>query len=491
MTTLKPICLFLALLMTAVVLVSCAGNEKTNGTVNSLGEENSNPKVETSTGDGLQRDTLPDDLDFNGSKVKILYWSDVNNAEFNIGEQSGELVNDAIYKRDSNVKNRLNVEFEWNGQPGNKSNLSSFVQYVQKSVAAGDGDVEIVATHSMVMGALAAAGLMQDLLVSEYLDFSMPWWPEDLINNSTVRGKLYFASGDISLNTLLGMIGMFFNKDMAESDFYSYVDNGTWTLDKMIAETTNVYFDQNGDSVKDKSDRYGYVTYSGMINPIFVGMGMRFVTKTPDGEIALSETYGSEKTHSLLGKIVNQLYNTNDWNYLPKIDDCTEIFIEGRSLFYMASVRLTINNLADSNLLNYGILPNPKYDENQKDYHTLMANTYSMYGICSTVTESDMHSAVIEAMASEGYRVVTPAVFETALKLRYSNTDNDSRMFDILRKTSIMEIGLIFSDQLGGLPSKGLFSQVDKRSTDWISYLKSQSTSINNLLKILNASFDK
>lgn len=438
---------------------------------------------------GFVKDNLPDDLDYNGSDVKILYWSDVLNAEFEITEQTGSLMNDAVYRRDLNVEDRLNVNFVWNGQPGNKSNLSGFLQYVQNSQAAGDQNIEIVATHSMVMGALAAAGLMQDLAVTEHLDFDMPWWPQDLIENSTVKGKLYFASGDISLNTLLGMIGLFYNKEMARNDYYSYVESGTWTLDKMMTESVNIYADNNGDQLDDIGDTYAYVTYSGMINPIFVGSGIRFVTKTAEGDIAISETYTSEKTHGLLVKVINQLFNTKDWKYFPKIDDCTSVFVEGRSLFYMASVRLTVNNLTAAQDLKYGILPNPKYDENQENYFTLMANTYTMYGISIAVLEPDMHSAVIEAMASEGYREVTPAVFETALKLRYSNEDSDARMFDILRETAVMEIGLIFSDQIGGLPSKGLFSRVDNQSTDWMSYIQSQSKSIKNYLTILNAAF--
>jgi hypothetical protein len=205
----------------------------------------------------------------------------------------------------------------------------------------------------------------------------------------------------------------------------------------------------------------------------------------------LSDTYGSEKTQGLLQRVVSRLYDTNDWIYFPKIDDCTAVFIEGRSLFYMASVRLTVNNLTGVEDIKYGILPNPKFDINQESYYTLMANTYSMYGICVTVNDMDIDSAVIEAMASEGYREVTPAVFETALKLRYSNTDKDARMFDILRNTTVMEIGLIFSDQIGGLPSKGLFSRVDNRSADWMSYIESQSKSVKNYLTILNAAFSK
>lgn len=484
----KLVCFVLVLGLAVMLLPACTDIGEGEETTTATGMQSSESDTGSET---TARNSLPPGLDFGGEEVKILYWSDANNEEFNITEQTGSLIYDAVWRRDLNVQESLNVKFNWNGQPGSKPQLSNFQRYVQNSVASGDNNIEIIAVHSMVMGALAASGLMQDLLDTEYLDFEMPWWPDDLIENSTVRGRLYFDSGDISLNTLLGMIGLFFNKEMAQNDLYSYVDAGTWTLDRMLAESENVYIDNNGSQTKDKDDIYAYVTYSGMINPLFVGSGIRFVTKTPDGDIAMSETYASEKTQGLLQKVIYNLYDKNDWIYFPRIDDCTEVFVEGRSLFYMASVRLTINSLIHAENLKYGILPNPKYNEEQQSYHTLMANTYSMYGICISVLETDMQSAVIEAMACEGYYEVTPAVFETALKVRYSNDDNDSRMFDILRETSVMEIGLIFSDHLGMIPSTGLFGRVNNRSSDWISYIKSQEKSLNNYLKILNASFSK
>ncbi len=486
-TKIRVISFILMLGLVALALSACTNSgegEETTTAGTQPGESNTG-------GETTARNSLPPGLDFGGAEVKILYWSDANNEEFNIPEQTGSLIYDAVWKRDLNVQQSLNVKFNWNGQPGNKSQLANFQRYVQNSVQAGDKNIEIIAVHSMVMGALAASGLMQNLLDTEYLDFEMPWWPDDLIENSTIRDRLYFASGDISLNTLLGMIGLFFNKEMVRNDYYAYVDAGTWTLDRMLAESENFYRDNNGSQSKDKDDTYAYVTYSGMINPLFVGSGIRFVTKTADGDVAVSETYASEKTQGLLQKVIYNLYDKNDWIYFPNIDDCTDVFVAGRSLFYMASVRLTLNALVDVEGLKYGILPNPKYNEEQESYYTLMANTYSMYGICVSVLDTDIQSAVIEAMASEGYYEVTPAVFETALKVRYSNDDNDSRMFDILRETSIFEIGLIFSDQLGKIPSTGLFSRVDNRSSDWMSYMKSQEKSLNNYLRILNSSFSK
>ena len=120
-----------------------------------------------------------------------------------------------------------------------------------------------------------------------------------------------------------------------------------------------------------------------------------------------------------------------------------------------------------------------------------MANTYTMYGIAIGTQDTSRAGAVIEAMASEGYHTVTPVVFEVALKARYSDESADAMMFDILRETSVMEIGLVFSDQIGGIPSKALFTLVNNKSSDWMSYMKSYDKKIKKYLDDLNNTFDK
>ena len=474
---LRLICISLICFRLIPLFVSCRENgngETTTGadvaTTSAAGDE--------TTGFG----SLPVDLDLGKAEVSILYWSDVNNPEFEVEET--DRVTGAIRKKDSYVQELLNVKINWFGEPGNKSKLENFKKRVESGLQTNE--TEIIAAHSMVMGALTASGYMQDLLDTRYLEFSNPWWPQDLIENSTIKGKLYFASGDISNNTLLGMEGMFFNKEMVKSDLYGAVRDGKWTFERMISETSGIYRDLNSNG-KDAEDVYGYATYSGMINPLFIGMGIRFIEKGAEGEIALSDTYVSEKTQGLLEKVNNCLFTGHDWFYASSFDASAKIFVEGRAAFYMASVRLTINNLADSDV-TYGVLPAPMYDEDQESYHTLMANTYTMYGITKNVADTDNASAVIEALAQEGYRTVTPEVFEVALKTRYSNGADDAAMFDILRSSTVFEIGLIFSDQIGGVPSKALFTLVNNKSSDWMSYMKQQKSSIESKIKTLNES---
>ncbi len=476
----RVICLVVAGVMMLGCLVSCATpDDEVNGTTDANGVSTSDTVTTTTA---TQVGSLPEGLTFGGEKAKVLYWSDVNNAEFAIEEEKQDRISSAIRSKDAHVEDLLHVEIEWVGTEGSKAKLTNFKNRVQADVQANDS--EIVAGHSMVVGALAAAGLLQDLLATEYLDFENPWWPDDLIENSTINEKLYFCSGDISNNTLLGMIGMFFNKDMVKTNVYELVTSGQWTIDRLIKETTSIYSDVDSDG-KDNDDIYGYTSYSGMINPLFIGAGIRILDKDSDGNMIISDSYISEKTESILEKINGSFYSGYDWIYCSKIDDCTKMFTEKRAAFYSASVRLTINSLGDSDV-KYGILPNPKYNESQDGYHTLMANTYTMYAITKNIVDTDKSSAIIEALAQEGYKTVTPEVFEVALKSRYADDIEDAVMFDLLRDTTVFEIGLIFSDQIGKLPSTALFTLVDNKQSTWLSYMAGKTSRIEGYLTALN-----
>ncbi|MBQ4141097.1 MAG: hypothetical protein IJD70_07145 [Clostridia bacterium] len=481
--------ILLALMMLLPCLVSCADTgtaEVTTAPVTATTTEGSGDSVIEET----TRDTLPE-LDFGGEEVNILYWENANNNEFFVEETDGTDINDVVYRRNENVQDRLNFKFAWNGQKGAKGNLESFVTYMRTGIDSGE-NIEIVAVHSMVMGAVAAEGYLQNLGDVDHINLDSPWWPEDLVENSTIKGNIFFVSGDISLNTLLGMEGVFFNKDMTESDLYSHVHNKTWTIEQMFNESKDAYKDSTGDGKSD-DDVFGYITYSGMINAMCIGMGIRITDKDEEGFIKLSDTYVSEKTQTLIEMLNSYFYNNNAWYYTPKSwNGAAETFSDGRALFTMASVRYTVNELAGSDV-TYGILPAPLYNTDQESYHTLMANTYTMFGISIGCKDTTRPGAVIEAMASEGYHTVTPVVFEVALKARYSDDSSDAMMFDVLRESVVMEIGLVFSDMIGGLPSKALFTLVNNKNADWMSYMKQYDKKINGkngYLDKLNQAFD-
>jgi len=84
----RMLAILLALLMIAPAVVSCsesAVNDETDPvSQNSVSDTASETEPETMEGydvNGFLLDDLPDDLDFEGQQVTVLYWEDVENPE--------------------------------------------------------------------------------------------------------------------------------------------------------------------------------------------------------------------------------------------------------------------------------------------------------------------------------------------------------------------------------------------------------------------------
>ena len=111
---------------------------------------------------------------------------------------------------------------------------------------------------------------------------------------------------------------------------------------------------------------------------------------------------------------------------------------------------------------NYGIIPYPLWDEYQEEYITFIANGAPFVCVPKTVIYGgydrlyDVVSAVLEAMAVEGYRSVTENFYELALKGAYTRDDVAAGMIDLIVSNStknflyeygwsLSNIGSIFS----------------------------------------------
>lgn len=261
-------------------LSACAGkNASPSGTLTttSTPTESTEPPDTTPTHDenGYLLDDIPDDLNFGGETVSFLYWSDATMPEFFSDGITGEIVNDAIYRRNEIVCSRIGVQLAFTGIKGNTSNKESYINMAARSVQTGDGTYDIFASYSMAGASMAMQGLTLDLYDYEIINFDKPWWPEKLTDEFTINNRLFFASGDISSNLLYMMIATYVNRqmitDLGVTDPYELVLNGTWTLDKMFEYCNGLYNDINNNGTKDEADAYGVVVYDVCVDAFFTG----------------------------------------------------------------------------------------------------------------------------------------------------------------------------------------------------------------------------
>ena len=483
-----------AILLHAASLTACGGAAETPIETQTEAADTAAVTEPAEVAPVYEPDDLPEELDFGGVTSHIFGWEGDGEdiAEFFVEEADGDVVNDAIYDRNRTVEERLNLTLTYTLIPGNNSNRGTWTKTVSQSTLAGDGANDIVAGYSMCGATLANKRLLTDLMELDYLNFDKPWWPDSLIREATCGGKLYFCSGDISTYMIYYLFATFFNKTLVQNydieNPYELVRNGQWTLDKLISISTDVYSDINGDGKKDAGDQFGYATHCVWADSLFFAADLRTTETGSDGIPVLSQKFGGEKTQALLTTLID-MFASNGMFLGLNGDDYDVVrnqFLENRSMFITTQVCFANSYLRHSDV-EYGILPLPKYDETQQDYYTVASFPYTLYGIPVDAKDPAMSAALLECLASESYRTVSPALFEIALKVKYAGDDDASEMYDIIRASNVFDFGRIFNDNLSSA-TYSLFRQalVDGNK-NWIStYEKNAKNLAKQLEKVVN-----
>ena len=248
------------------------------------------------------------------------------------------------------------------------------------------------------------------------------------------------------------MMFIVYNNDLGEE--YNLTNpqeaalEGKWTQEMLFEMASGIYKDLDGDGKKSENDSYGLFSITHPLLDIFyMGADMSYVIPDKDGNLTLSDDVLSEKSFSVIDRLNKIYHNSNDGFFIKTAS--TSLYTEGNSLFYNVTGAHLSNNFRNSDI-NYSILPAPKYDEAQENYRTAVAFTHTMYCIPIDAKNTSMSGAVLECMASEAYRNVTPALFETAFKYQYSKNPHDAELFEIIRDNVVFDISRPFFDSLGG-----------------------------------------
>ena len=160
------------------------------------------------------------------------------------------------------------------------------------------------------------------------------------------------------------------------------------------------------------------------------------------------------------------------------------MFAEGLS----AMATLRIIELESSVMRNtnqqYGVIPMPKYDENQKEYRTFLHDQFSVVTIPTTVKDErlDMVSAVVEAMASASYRFVRPVYYEETLRTKIAQDPQSAYMMDIITQGVYIDAGMLYSKHFGYFHSsfRALINSGTNDATSRFASINKKSKSLTN-----------
>ena len=409
------------------------------------------PETEPETEDPFEQDTLPEDLDFAGQTLHIGVYAS-QGPHVAPEEETGEILNDAVFQRDARVCERLNIEI---GLIPHTCGWAEYRGIVLNAITAGTGDYDAWYLWQYDFANTVAENYWLDLQNAPYIDYEKPWWAADYMKEMSVDGKSrFFLLGDISYGFFDNADCVFFNKNLIEQygvspdDIYQTVLEGGWTLECLRGIAQNIYTDVNGNGEVDVGDKVAFGVIGGNCatpEHFVFDMGNRFSYRGEDGYPVLDPV--SEKMVNTIDRVIDLFHNlptvvrygeqdTSEANELWRGD-----FAAGNSAFHFEQIGFMKywREMED----DYGVIPFPKYDEEQKTYLSLVHDVAYMYGVPADCRNPEPVCAMMEALSSDSHRNVMPVYFSQVLKEKYARDTVSGRIIDIIHDNPVADFAYI------------------------------------------------
>ena len=455
----KLFCLILAALLAASSLSACSESKVNTDTETTASSETtssvaSTDETETET-ETKYLDTLPETMDFGGTSMRFIVEEGGNGnlTELSImaEEDTGEVVDSAVFQRNMTVQDRLNISIELVDTIA----FSGLPAVVRPSINAGSDDYDIIGTYQYYGISMGPEGLFLNLSNVDNLDFSREYWATEYINNMSYKGITYWATGDIALRYTGGMYVTYVNQEIwnnyyPEVNVYDIVNEGSWTLDKLYEVTDTIYEDVNGNGKIDSLDSYGFVfDIEDPVEGMAAGSMIRFSELDDSGNPSI--TLNNERSITFYEKMYNIIANsTGFWHSEDDNATVMKMFADSRAM-------ITVNKLFQSGIYlremeeEFRIIPVPKLNEEQEHYNTMLHDGVTLFGIPITNSKIDETSITLECMASESMKTVTPAYYEVALKVKYARDNESGMMIDLIRENVSSDFAALYSNSIANV----------------------------------------
>ncbi len=402
-------------------------------------------------------------------------------------EQNGEVVNDAVYAANLAILDNYGAIITPIDHGGG---IGEFMNSLRQLIAAGEDAFEIAFGHDMHMPVASLEGIFLNIYDIPYLDTEKPWWSQLGLKDFTVNDVCYMGLGYFTYMGLSTSRILYLNEDLAEEYSialpYEDVFAGTWTLDKLIGMTKDFYQDLNGNSQKDEDDLYGYSTEAGLYL-YMENFGINIIGRDNDGNLInnIDVDFMSSAIEKLYGWLWESegayIHDVSDNNAFPY-----DAFTNGKLLMGHYYLRSMLAEIRETEI-SYGLLPMPKYDENQENY----IGTWYEYPFCFPITmpeeNKEFAGIITEAMCLEGYKKVFPAYYEVALQSKYFERES-VEMLQLINDVSGMSFSFAY-DTTGLSQSFANLLSTKNPSTNFASYYEKNEKRFNKSIEKLAEAF--
>ena len=450
----KVLCAILAaMLLSGFSLTACSsggGTETQSGSANTETETQAETETETEATMATVSAQYTG-RDYGGYAVRIAdrdAQGDWDTFDVYAEEITGEVINDAVYSRNTLLEELLNIKIE-------ERSFADVTGSTKTSITAGSDDFDMITDGINTLSTLSTGGLLLDYRTISSIHPENEWWDQAMYRDLSVLNHTYFMTGDISVMDNYATWCYLFNKDMITNlgleDPYTLVNEGKWTLDKHNEMAAAALNDVDGDGKWTDADTYGLITEEYNNLALWSSMGYKLADKDENDVPYFS--YDSENSLTALANVVRMQYSdiTNlGSNSTVKNGGGVETengrerqFAIGGALFYYAGMR-NVTLFRDSDV-TFGILPAPKENEAQKEYYSCWSFcNMTAYVLPKTLADPERTGDIMEIMAHLSVYSLTPAYMEQTLIGKASRDAESEPMIYLILDNRNYDLGIMF-----------------------------------------------
>ena len=440
-------------LLLVMILSSCSAAKKTNKADGALiGSQSENSDTQVINFDNPKVDAYVKDLaesyDFNG---KTFTWCGNEGQAPEREEDTGDLRNDALYFRQREIEETFGVNWVNFWPPDLGTGNQGVYDHVMQDVLAGVGAYDLCyGTTIAIAQPLFIQNVLMDMSGFQCVDLTREWWTQGLMDFYSIGGSIYFLNGAIVTSNYEDTICIAFNKEIADEynieGLYDYVYNNEWTFDKMLEVSAVIPTNENGSGAYRFGNPNGIATLyaHGESLAKYDNMGYPYVESNLPVEIyniaqKFVEVY-SDETICAMSKGDYSGFRESEW-CINKYgyESYNEMFAKDNFLFYF----LTTGDAAWLRVydVEFGILPVPKGDKNQKNYISC-TETWGASNVFvpKSARDVEMSDVMLEVLAALGYKYIKPAYYDLILKSRSTYDYASKGMIDIVFSTKRYDI---------------------------------------------------
>ena len=193
-----------------------------------------------------------------------------------------------------------------------------------------------------------------------------------------------------------------------------------------------------------------------------------------------------EKAVNIYTKIYNLLLGT-EANYETAVHERSfKVFNEGRAYFCgitFQKIETFLRDMED----DYGVLPNPKYDEAQANYSTCVSGAGSMVVVPVSCTDPAFVGAMLEGMAAISYDMITPDLIDVLASTKNVRDEESSEIVQMIIRNRNFDAARMHDISIDGYVE----NQLRAKSQDVASYFAKNEKIWNKNCEKLNSNYAK